>query len=168
MRGDMNDRSSSTTEYIKFFVVIFGIISVSIALSSISESGGIQEYLRWFMGVFMVTFAAFKFIGYKSFSTMFAGYDVVAKRFSFYGKLFPFIQLALGLLYLMNLLPDARHALVLVVAGVSSIGVFKEISKRKSGVHCACLGNVIKLPLSTVSFVEDAGMFVMAGSMLLL
>jgi hypothetical protein len=38
--------------------------------------------------------------------------------------------------------------------------------KRRAGIHCACLGNVIKLPLSTVSLVEDIGMGLMAAAML--
>jgi hypothetical protein len=49
--------------------------------------------------------------------------------------------------------------------GVGTIGVYQEIKKR-SGVHRACLGNVIKLPLSTVSLIEDVGMGLMAMFML--
>lgn len=157
---------SSPKEYIKLGVVIAAIISVSFLLHSNFGDGGWMEFLRWFMGVFFVVFAAFKLVGYRMFAMMFAGYDVVAKRFKFYAYLYPFIELGLGVLYLANISPVARDVATLIIMSVSVIGVIQELKKR-SGIHCACLGNVIKLPLSTVSFIEDAGMGVMALVMLL-
>lgn len=143
-----------------------GIIAASIALQKIGGQTGLAEFLRYFMGVFMVVFASFKLIGYKMFVMMFPGYDIVARRFKAYAYVFPLIQMDLGLVYLANFLPITRNVIVLLFTGLASIGVFQEVYKRNSGVHCACLGNVIKLPLSTVSFVEDVGMFVMAATML--
>lgn len=126
---------------------------------------GWQEFLRYFMGVFFVVFASFKFVGYSMFAMMFAGYDVVAKRFKPYAYAYPFIELVLGIMYLDNSAPFARDIITVVVMGVGTIGVVQELQKR-SGIHCACLGNVIKLPLSTVSLVEDVGMGLMALAML--
>ena len=158
---------SNLVEYIKFSLVIAGIILASYLLYGYGESQGIPEYMRWFMGVFMATFATFKFIGYKTFVATFASYDIVARRFSLYGKLFPFIEISLASLYLLDILPVGRNILVAAVTGIAAIGVFREIYRRKAGVHCACLGNVIKLPLSTVSLVEDVAMFAMAIMMLM-
>lgn len=159
-------KKSHTNEYIKFGVVMAGIVAASFALQDMSGQDGFAESLRYFMGVFMVVFASFKLIGYKMFVMMFPGYDIVAKRFKAYAYAFPLIQMALGLAYLVDVLPVTRDVIVLLFTGLASIGVFQEVYKRKSGVHCACLGNVIKLPLSTVSFIEDVGMFVMAATML--
>lgn len=152
---------SSPKEYVKFACVILFIVAVSISLNS----GGLEEFLRWFMGIFFVVFASFKFVGYRMFALMFAGYDVVAKRFKAYAYVYPFIELGLGILYVLDLVPTPRDLLTLVIMGAGSIGVAQEIKKR-SGIHCACLGNVIKLPLSTVSLVEDVGMGLMALVML--
>lgn len=154
---------SSPKEYIKFAVVIV-VISV---LAAVLNNGGWAEYARWFMGVFFVVFASFKLVGYKMFAMMFAGYDVVAKRFKPYAYAYPFIELLLGLLYLFDAIPMIRDITTLLIMGVGAIGVLQEVKKR-SGIHCACLGNVIKLPLSTVSLVEDVGMGVMALAMLVL
>lgn len=158
---------SSPKEYVKLGIVITCIVLVSLLLNSTFGSGGWLEYLRWFMGTFFVVFASFKFVGYKMFAMMFAGYDVVAKRAKFYSYLYPFIELGLGILYLANMLPVTRDILTLIIMSISVIGVVREMKKR-SGIHCACLGNIIKLPLSTVSFIEDAGMGLMALVMLLL
>ena len=159
-------KNTRFVEYIKFSLIVLGIITVSYLLYGYGEAQGIPEYMRWFMGVFMATFATFKFIGYKMFIATFAKYDIVAQRFGLYGKLFPFIELSLALLYLLNILPVGRNILVALITGIAAIGVFREIYRRKSGIHCACLGNVIKLPLSTVSLIEDLTMFMMAIMML--
>lgn len=160
---EMVSAENNATEYIKFALVIAGIIFVAWFMSL---GGGTYEFLRWFMGVFFLVFATFKFIGYKMFVVMFSQYDVIAKRFKTYAYAYPFIELALGLIYIMGLFDGLRDLMTLVVMGVSSIGVFQEIYHRRSGVYCACLGNVIKLPLSTVSLVEDVGMGAMALFML--
>lgn len=162
----MNKHNNYTKEYLKFAAVLSAITIMGVALYYAADQNSITDFLRFFMGVFMVVFASFKFFGYKMFVTMFAGYDVVAGRLKLYSYIFPFLQLTIGLIYLIDVIPDYRNILTMVFTGVASIGVFKEVYKRKTGVHCACLGNIIKLPLSTVSFVEDVGMFTMAAVML--
>jgi hypothetical protein len=72
----------------------------------------------------------------------------------------------LGLLYAADLAGNARDAIMLSIALIGAVGVGQAIAARR-GVHCACLGTVIKLPLSTTSLVEDVGMGVMAALMLL-
>lgn len=158
---------NSPLEYFKFGLIILAITLVSALLNTHYGAGGWMEYLRWFMGVFFVLFASFKLIGYKMFALMFAGYDVVAKRFKPYAYAYPFIELGLGILYLADLVPVGRDVATVLIMAVGAIGVTQEIKKR-SGIHCACLGNVIKLPLSTVSLVEDAGMGLMALAMLVM
>lgn len=101
------------------------------------------------------------------FAMMFAGYDVIAKRSKIYAYAYPFIELGLGILYLLNYAVVYRDLLTLIIFGIGTIGVAQEIKKR-SGIHCACLGNVIKLPLSTVSLVEDLAMGLMAVYVLII
>ena len=149
---------SSLREYVKFAFVLAGIATAAFFLNGSTFNA---EYMRWFMGVFFVVFASFKFIGYQMFAMMFAGYDVIAKKFKPYAYLYPFIELTLGVLYLLDRAPLMRDLSTLVLMSAGTIGVVEEIKKR-SGIHCACLGNVIKLPLSTVSLVEDVTMGLMA------
>lgn len=155
----------SPKEILKFIAVILGIIGVSTVLASLITTLTLENWLRWFMGVFFITFASFKFVGYKMFAMMFSGYDVVAKRLKGYAYIYPFIELGLGALYILDVAPVTRDWLTILILGISSIGVVQELRKR-SGIHCACLGNVIKLPLSAVSLVEDVAMVLMAIFML--
>lgn len=157
----MGGGEQSPKEIAKFISVLIGITLVSVVLWKFTQGHSLQDWMRWFMGVFFLVFGSFKLVGYKMFVDMFAGYDVVAKRFKSYSYAYPFIELALALAYLGNQLSPERDWATLIIMVVGTIGVAHEI-KRRTGIHCACLGNVIKLPLSTVSLVEDLGMGLMA------
>ena len=158
---------SNLLEYAKFVGVILLILIMSWVLYSSSNTTGNYEFMRIFMGVFLVVFAGFKLAGYKMFVMMFQGYDLIAKRVKLYAQAYPLIELGLGIMYLTDVYDVARNSILLIVMGVGAVGVFQEIYHRRSGVYCACLGNVIKLPLSTVSLVENVTMAVMAALMLL-
>lgn len=157
----MASAQADAKEYLKFAAVIAGIFMISWYLQQRFGSSA-ADWMRYFMGVFFAVFAAFKFIGYQMFVEMFAGYDIVAKKLKAYAYAYPFIELALGILYLGNYWPVGRDVATLIVMSVGAIGVIQEIYHRRSGIYCACLGNVIKLPLSTVSLVEDVAMASMA------
>jgi hypothetical protein len=159
---------TSTIEYIKFVAVLSFITLVAWVLLLFSDENTVVEFLRLFMGVFLVIFSVFKFIGYQMFSMMFAGYDPIARRIKPYASVYPFIEMFLGSLYLFNLFPVFRNITVIILMGIGSFGVFQEVFQRKSGIQCACLGNIIKLPLSTVTLLEDVGMVTMAVAMLAL
>ena len=51
------------------------------------------------------------------------------------------------------------------VMGFSAIGVVQAVTSKRQ-IQCACLGAVFKLPMSTVTIVEDLGMVAMALAML--
>lgn len=142
----------SPKEIAKFIGVLIAIAAISIV---------INRGMTGFMGVFFLVFAGFKLAGYTMFVEMFPTYDVVAGKWPNYAKIYPFIEVALGILYLTDSIPFIRDLVTVIVMAISSIGVAREL-KRRQGIHCACLGNIIKLPLSTVSLVENLAMGVMA------
>lgn len=156
--------SHDAVEYLKFIGVIVFIILASALIYNFWD--GAHHWMPIFMGVFLVTFSAFKLAGYKMFVMMFRGYDPIAKKSKLYAQAYPFIELLLGVAFLFNILPVVSNILVILLLGIGSIGVFQEIYHRRSGFYCACLGNIIKLPLSTVSLVEDVTMAAMAAIML--
>jgi hypothetical protein len=124
-------------------------------------------FIDSFMGVFFIVFAGFKISQLKIFAYGFQSYDLIAKHSLAYSYSYPFIQLAFGFAYLAGFGSIIVDSLVLFVSLISGLGVLKSLIKKQK-VHCVCLGNVIKLPLSTISFVEDFGMALMALSMIFL
>ena len=154
---------SSFKEYLKLASIILFITAIAFFLAN----GDMVEFLRWFMGTFFLVFACFKFIGYEVFVVMFRGYDILAKKYRPYPYMYPFIELFLGILYILDLGPNFRDLFTIVLMSIGAYGVYEQ-NKKRNPIKCACLGNVIKLPLSTVSLIEDVGMGVMALAMLVL
>ena len=155
---------STPKEYAKFVGVILGIIIISHTAAHLSGDPGVSNSLRLFMGVFFLVFGLFKLLDLKGFATSYMGYDVIAKRSMTYAYIYPFIELALAMGYFLRV--PYTDWVTLVIMAIGSIGVFKELM-RGSKIKCACLGTYIKLPITTVSLVEDVAMGVMALLMIL-
>jgi hypothetical protein len=155
--------SDNRKEYLKFA----GILSFILIDSLIVMRVGNLNFLDAFMGVFFVIFAGFKLFSLKDFAHGFQSYDLIASRTIIYAYLYPFIQLFFGVMYLLGQGGFALNILVIVVSVISGAGVLNSLVKKQK-VHCVCLGNVIKLPLSTISLVEDLGMGAMALTMILI
>ncbi len=120
-----------------------------------------------FMGGFFLAFSFFKLLDLRGFADSFRMYDIVAQRVPAYALAYPFVELLLGAAYVTRFQPAATNIATLAIMTVSAIGVLQSLwSKRR--IRCACLGTVFNLPTSTVSFVEDALMALMAAAMLAL
>lgn len=124
-------------------------------------------WMRHFMAGFFLVFAFFKLLNIEGFANSYKMYDIVAAKWNGWGYVYPYVELGLGILYLINIAPIFTNWATLIVLGISSIGVIQSVlDKRK--IKCACLGDVFNLPMSTVTIVEDLTMVAMAGIMLFL
>lgn len=154
-------------EYFKFAGIIVFLLILSALLTVFSYSDTMR-FMELFMGSFFVTFGIFKFINFQSFVTAFTRYDIIAKRSELYAKLFPFIELLLGVSFLLGNPADYVLYITIVLMLVSSIGVIKVLRKNDQTILCACMGTIIKLPVTTITLVENLGMGAMALALLLL
>jgi copper chaperone CopZ len=125
-----------------------------------------MEAMRYFMAGFFLVFSFFKLLDVEAFANAYAGYDLLAARWQPWGFIYPYVELALGLLYLTHIAPAFTHWATLIVMGFSAIGVVRAVMSKQQ-IQCACLGTVFKLPMSTVTIVEDVGMVAMAAGMLI-
>jgi len=119
------------------------------------------------MAGFFLVFSAFKFLDLRGFADAYASYDVLAKHWRGYGYLYPFLELGLGILYLVASESPLTHVATIILMGFSSLGVIKALS-QKQAIRCACLGTVLNLPMSTITLVEDLSMVFMAITMLMI
>lgn len=117
-----------------------------------------------FMGFFLVMFALLKLFDLPGFADGFQMYDLLARRSRAYALVYPFLELGLGLAYLAFWHPSAVYLATVVLLGFGALGVIAALRKGLD-VHCACMGNILKVPLSTVALVEDLGMALMAAVM---
>lgn len=125
-----------------------------------------ESFMYGFMGYFLVFLSLFKFFDLEGFAQAFKSYDLVTQQFPQYGYVYPFVELFLGLSYLGGILPALINILTIIVMSVAAAGVIKSILSGQK-ISCACLGTVLKVPLSTVSIIENVGMAIMAVLMLI-
>ena len=124
-----------------------------------------MKLMNYFMAGFFIVFSFFKFLNLTAFADSYSMYDLLAKRVNAYGFVYPFIELALGIAYLTQFEPKFSYIATLVVMGFSSLGVIQSVL-GKNQIACACLGAVFKLPMTTVTIIEDLLMVAMAAFML--
>lgn len=158
--------TSFIATYKPLLLIVAFIAGVSLLVQYPFTTFSGMLWMRHFMAGFFLVFSFFKLLNIEGFASSYQMYDLVAEQWRPWGYIYPFIELGLGILYLVNLAPVVTNIITLVVLGVSSIGVIKSnLDKRK--IKCACLGDVFNLPMSTVTIVEDLTMVAMAGWMLL-
>lgn len=169
----MHTMSGTTEEtvtensYYPIYLIFAYILGSTLLIQWSQGHFDLMQWMRHFMAGFFLIFSFFKLLNLKGFAEGYSMYDVVAAKLPAYGYIYPFIELALAVAFITNFNPFVTNATALVVMLVSIIGVTKNLL-RKSPFQCACLGTVIKLPLSKVTFFEDLLMIVMSAVMLIL
>ncbi len=146
------------------FLIFAYLFGASILLHV--KSWNTNEVMLDFMGLFYIVFSFFKFLDLKGFPESFAMYDPLAKAVPMYGWLYPFIELGLGLLFLLRIDLPLALIVTVVVLGITTFGVVRTLVDKKH-IRCACLGTALKLPMTEATFIENAIMLAMAGWMLL-
>lgn len=117
--------------------------------------------MRAFMGFFFLGFAFFKLLDVGKFADAFSTYDIVAKRSRAYAVGYPWIEVCLGLAFLLNVTPIVTNLATVALMGVGLVGVVAAVRKRQA-IQCACLGTAFNLPMSVVTIVENSAMITMA------
>ena len=162
--GPVENSKSKLQQLKPLFLIIFYIAVASFLLNY--DDFRSNEFMSDFMGLFFIVFSFFKLLDLKGFPGSFAMYDPLAKRFSFYGWVYPFIETALGIMFLMRIELKIALIITLIILSITTIGVTNTLlNKRK--IKCACLGTALNLPMTEATFIENAIMLVMALLMLI-
>lgn len=149
----------------KPILLIFGyILGITLLIEAYHGSFRWDTWMNHFMAGFFLVFSFFKMLDLKGFAESYFSYDIIAKHWMGWGYAYAFIELALGLAYLLHINPLVTNAVTFMVMGISIIGVLKSVFQKRK-IKCACLGAVFNLPMSTVTIIEDALMIVMSGIM---
>jgi cation transport ATPase len=150
------------TTYKPILLIGAYIAGSTLLLELVHESFNAETWMSNFMAAFFLIFSFFKLLDVKGFAESYSTYDIVAKRWQGWGYVYPFIELLLGLAYLLGFDPLLTNTTTVVVMSISIIGVLQTVlSKQK--IRCACLGAVFNLPMSTVTIIEDALMIGMSA-----
>lgn len=151
--------------YKPLLLVLAYVVGASALFTAADPVWSWMAAMNNFMGFFFLGFAFFKLLDIGKFADAFASYDVIAKRSRSYGLAYPWIELGLGLAYLLAILPVLTNLVTAVIMGVGLIGVVQAV-RRKQAIQCACLGTAFNLPMSAVTIIENSVMMAMAIVML--
>jgi len=142
------------------------ITGLTLLVEATSAAFSWESWMQHFMAAFFLVFSFFKMLDLKGFAESYATYDIVAKKWMGWGYVYAFIELLLGVAFLIRFNPFITNAVTFVVMTISIIGVLQTVlNKRK--IKCACLGAIFNLPMSTVTIIEDGLMIAMSAIMLL-
>ena len=87
-------------------------------------------------------------------------------RVNWYGLVYPFIEVGLGVAYLLKFHLFYVNLITFFLMSIGALGVGIALH-RGERLMCACLGAVFKVPMTYVTLVEDLLMAVMALYMLI-
>jgi cation transport ATPase len=152
---------SGLNAYYPIFLIVAYIIGVSSFNNFHWQVINWQGWMNQFMAGFFLVFSAFKLLDIRGFAEGYSTYDLLARRWYTYGYLYPFLELSLGILYLTQRIPTITQLATVLIMGFSSLGVINSLLKKQK-IQCACLGTILKVPLSSVTLIEDLTMVILA------
>ena len=133
-------------------------------------------YMLWFMGIGLPIVGLLKLADWKGFVHAYSMYDLIAMKVKFYAWIYPLLEVGIGAVFLNHLLFPSGISYTLVIAAawvllilmtIGAIGVTKNLMS-KNPVKCACLGTLIKVPLTKFTLIENVVMAIMALMIILL
>lgn len=158
---------SKLAVYWPLILTVLYLLGGTAIAASVADTWSAMFAMRVFMGLFFVAFSFFKLLDLSGFAQAYSSYDLIAERWLGYGYVYPFIELALGVAYLLGILPVVTNLATLIVMLIGTAGVVRAVVKGRD-IQCGCLGTMFDLPMSTVTIVEDVAMAGMAAVMLVL
>jgi copper chaperone CopZ len=142
------------------------ITGITLLIEATRGSFNWDTWMQNFMAGFFLVFSFFKLLDLKGFAGNYATYDIIARKWRAWGYAYAFIELALGLAFLLKFNPLLTNGVTFVVMSISIIGVLQTVLNRRK-IQCACLGAIFNLPMSTVTIIEDALMIAMSAVMII-
>ena len=159
----MEDSTSKLKQLYPLFLIFVYLVAGAVLLQK--NTFRITNFMIDFMGLFFVVFSFFKFLDYKGFPSAFAQYDPLAKRSTFYGMAYPFIETLLGLMLLLRWQLNFAFISTIIILSITNVCVVYSLFD-KNRIDCACLGTALKLPMTEATLIENILMLVMAVAML--
>lgn len=144
-------------------------VAAALALSISQFAYGMPLTIRtgeWFIAFSMAMLAMLKLQDVEKFSSMFVGYDLLAKRFVPYSYAYPYLEALAAVLMAGRVLPWISIPVALTIGTIGAVSVFYAVQIQKREIKCACVGGSGNVPLGFVSLSENLAMVAMGLWML--
>lgn len=145
-------------------IAVFAIAAaLAMAASHLAFGSAITvRAAEWFVAFTMAILAMLKLQDVERFSTMFVGYDLLARRWVPYAYAYPFLEAGAGVLMAAHALNWLSIPVALVIGTIGAASVFYAVYVQKRAIKCACVGGSGNVPLGFVSLTENLFMIGMA------
>jgi copper chaperone CopZ len=167
---EMQEESNAETSWFQTYnpVLLIGayLVVITFLIALINHNFSIESWMPNFMAGFFLVFSFFKLLDLKGFANSYSTYDIIAKRWYGWGFVYAFIELFLGISFLLGIYPVLVNTVAFAVMSISIVGVLQSVLNKKR-IQCACLGAVFNLPMSTITIIEDGLMIVMSAIMII-
>ncbi len=150
-------------------IAVFAVTAL-MALAASQAAFGNPVTVRaaeWFIAFSMCVLAILKLRDIEKFSSMFLGYDILARRWVPYAYIYPFAEALAGILMITHVLKFVSIPVALFIGTIGAVSVFKAVYVDKRELKCACVGGDTNVPLGFVSLTENVMMVAMAIWMLI-
>lgn len=118
--------------------------------------------VEWFIAFSMCVLAILKLRDIDSFSNMFLGYDLLARRYVPYAWFYPFGEGLAGVLMAADALHWLSVPVALFIGTLGAVSVVKAVYIDRRALKCACVGGDSNVPLGFISLTENLMMVAMA------
>lgn len=161
------EASKTWMEIYKPVLLIFAyIIGITLLIEWVKGAFIWMRWMHYFMAGFFLAFSFFKLLNLRGFANNYSTYDIIAKKWNGWAYVYAFMELALGIAFLIGLQPLLVNSITFVLMTISIVGVAQSVLKKRK-IKCACLGDVFNLPMSTITIIEDALMIAMSTVMII-
>jgi copper chaperone CopZ len=161
------DTSEPPESLYPLFLIVSYILGAVLLIAFATGDWSLEPMMRHFMAGFFLVFSFFKLLDLAGFVTAYRGYDLLAMRSVSWAYVYPFVELTLGIAYLIDFIPVLTNLVTLFIMTIGAIGVLKALLDKRR-IRCACLGTALNLPMTKVTLVEDVTMAAMAAGMLIM
>lgn len=145
-------------------IALFSVTALMALALSLAMAGSAFTIraAEWFIAISMCVLAIQKLQDVESFSNMFLGYDLLAKRWVPYSYIYPFAEALAGVLMVAGVLKWISIPIALFIGIIGAVSVVKAVYIDKRNLKCACVGGGSNVPLGFVSLTENVMMVAMA------
>lgn len=145
-------------------IAVFGTTALMALAASLGAFGTpfTLHAAEWFIAFSMCVLGILKLRDLRSFSSMFLGYDLLAKRWVPYSYIYPFAETGAGVLMIAGVLTWLSGPVALFIGSVGAVSVFRAVYVEKRELKCACVGGDSNVPLGFISLTENVMMVAMA------
>lgn len=142
--------------YLPIVVVFFTSLIMGVAISISHLDFNFTKIMTHFMGVFFCIVSMLKLFDLEGFVDQYVEYDLLSIRNRNYAYAYPFVELGLGVLFILQFFTLVLSFLAAVLMVINAVGVIRGLSHGKK-LRSATLGTGTStvIPLNAISLFEN-------------